>query len=323
MASKNGPNNFDSSPGTLGPVVDNPSSQNWQTVNLKTMESGGDAARLLRECARISAELEPRITSEWTLKRILFFSYELQVRVPEAASEKEKLDLLNHFFFVEKRFERLREANDLADPSDAYRLGRVVASRRGHASILAVIYAFLADCIGIHLDFVDLKPASFLKWNKFSSTMKDESGRPMPRSCYIDITRSGRILSDVDLIATLHSRFQIHSVCHASVLEAYVFETYLCDYLHDLKRVMHAGLCEPELLLFIFSTLISYQPNNLNLVGERALLHRRLGNFKSALADLKRYFAFHERDQAPTELVELYEELVELLERNNPGSPLL
>jgi hypothetical protein len=52
----------------------------------------------------------------------------------------------------------------------------------------------------------------------------------------------------------------------------------------------------------------------LKFVGERALLHRRLGNFKSSLADLKRYFAFHERAKAPADLVALFDEMMRALE---------
>ena len=312
MASKNGPNNTDSSSGATVRTDEAHDGSRWPDANFES-DATGEAARLVRELTRISQELDPRVSADWTLRRLMFFAYELQTRVAPDASEKEKLAILNDFFFIEKKFKRIPELNDLGDPSDAYRIGSVLATRRGSATVLAVVYAFLAERVGISLGFVDLKPASFLKWNKLSH------GKEKIRACYIDITRFGAILSDEELIETLHTRFQIHSVCHASVLEAYIFETYICDYLRDLKRSLAASHCDPEQLLFVHSALISYQPNNLQLLAERALLHRRIGNFKSALADLKRFFAFHERDQAPAEFVSLYEELVELLERNSPS----
>ncbi len=274
----------------------------------------GGTLNLIREFSRVSQELDPTTTQDRIVKRLVFLSYDLQMHVAEGASEHERLSVLNRFFFDTHRFKCSAEPTRLTETCESFRLNRVLADRLGAGSVLSLIYAYLAERIGVRLEFVDLKPASFLKWTEKTSS------KPRPR--YIDMTRSGAILTDDELIETLHTRFKMLSICHANVLEPYAFENYLCDYLHDLKKSLVAS-GDPEHLLFIQDTLISYQPSNLQLLAERALLHRRIGNFKSALSDLKRYFAFHERSKSPVEFVSLYEELTQLLERHKTSIDVL
>lgn len=262
----------------------------------------GGPLNFLRELSRVSHRMDETVPAEWMVKRVQFFAYELQVLIRPGSPERDRLVELNRFFFDAKRFQCIAEPLRLAQPSAAYALNRVLATRSGAATVLAMIYSYLAERIGLTLEFVDLKPTCFLKWN--------DGGR----SRFIDIIRGGSTLSSDELIEMLQTRFQMTTFCNTSLLETYSFETYWTEYLADFRTSCLPD-CDPEKLLFLQNTLIAYQPSNLQLLGERALLHRRLGNFKSALADLKRYFAFHERDKAPPELVRLHEELVQLLDR--------
>ena len=290
---------------------------NQERLTADANRAVGGALNLIREFSRINFELDASVSLDRLVKRVLFLAYELQALIDSGTnsasdttfSERDRLDLLNQFLFKQKSFRCMSEALNTDDPSVVYRLNHILSERAGSATVIALIYAFLAERIGIHLEFVDLKPTSFLKWT--------ERTKSKPRPCYIDIARDGAILSDDELIETLHSRFHFpeSSICNASVLEAFTFETYLCDYLRDLKKSLRRT-GDPEDLLIIQNTLISYQPSDLQLLGERAVLHRRLGNFKSALSDLKRFFAFHEKEKSPPEFVELYDELTQLLERN-------
>lgn len=303
---------------TAGPVA-NPV-WNQERLIADANRAVGGALNLIREFSRINFELDSSVSLERLVKRVLFLAYELQSLIESQPSvefsERDKLALLNQFLFKQKNFRCVTEPLKADDPSVVYRLNHILTERAGSATVIALIYAFLAEKIGIHLEFVDLKPTSFLKWTERTKTK--------PRPCYIDITRDGAILSDDELIEVLHSRFNFpeSSICHASVLEAFTFETYLCDYLKDLKKSL-ARTCDPEDLLIIQNTLISYQPSNLQLLGERAVLHRRIGNFKSALSDLKRFFAFHDKEKSPPEFVDLYEELTQLLERNKVSIEVL
>jgi regulator of sirC expression with transglutaminase-like and TPR domain len=262
----------------------------------------GGVVNLLREVSRISHHLEPSIPAEWMLKRVQFFSYELQTLTRDAHTDQDKLGLLNNFFFSAKNFR--------CTPLGEVRLNRVLAERTGAPQVIELLYAFLAERIGVALDFVDLKPTCFLRWS--------EGGR----SRYIDVTRGGATLSSDELIDTLHTRFSMTTFSNTSLLEVASFESYISDYLVTLKHAIDISH-DPETVLFLQDTLIAYQPSNLQLVGERALLHRRLGNFKNAFTDLKRYFSFHDRSRAPIELCRLLDELTELYERTKSNVEII
>lgn len=263
----------------------------------------GGCHNLVREISRITHEIRTEVPADWMVKRSLFFAYELVSRIEGTESDRDRLALLNHFFFQEKRFQCVANSSTTGDPLALYTFDSVLTTRSGAPTVLALLYAFLSDRIGVSLEFVDLKPTCFLKWT--------DQGR----SRFIDITRAGSTLSSDELIETLHTRFQMTTFCNAGLLETLSFESYLADYLMALKKAM-ATSQEFEKLLFLQNTLISYQPSNLQLLAERALLHRRLGNLKSALSDLKRFFAFHEKEKASPELVKLHDDLVLILERH-------
>jgi len=256
----------------------------------------GGSFNLLREISRISAHYEPGIPAELMTKRVLFLAYELETLTRHLTAQSDKLMALNRFFFETHRFSCVHEPQRLASPSFALRLNKVLSERTGCPNVLELLYAFLAERITVPLEFVDLKPTCFLKWT--------ENGQ----SRYIDITRGGRTLSSDELIETLHTRFRLTGFSNAGLLDACTFEGFISDYVTLLKSLTDP-VYEADRILFLQDILVSYQPSNLQLIGERALLHRRLGHMKRALADLKRYFAFHERDRAPSELVAAFDEL--------------
>lgn len=276
----------------------------WSSDRLRAdvRRAVGGTQNLLREVSRISARLDTAASYERILKRAQFLAYELQSISDMNDTEEERLQTLNQFFFDEKQFRCLPQTE--TDPATSYLLHHVLTRRTGSSIVLALLYAFLAEATGIKLDFVDLDPTCFLRWN--------DNGR----SRFIDITRKGRTLTNDELLETLHSRFKLVSVPPDTVFETRSFESYITDYVMALKRTIDP-VHEPERMLFLQNTLITYQPSELPLVGERAFLHRRLGNFKLALADLKRYFAFHDRARAPLDLVHLYDEMLRLLSPNS------
>jgi|GEM_PF-5373090 len=258
----------------------------------------GGTLNLIREVARLSHELDPEMPIEWMIKRTQFFAYELASCLPESCeSERDRLAFLNRFLFNSKCFKCLTEMAHLTRPSDAFRLSRVLAARAGAPMLLALIYAFLAERVGVTLEFIDFNPAWFLRWS-------DEG-----RSRYIDVTRAGASIGAEDLMAQMTEQYAAHT------FEPLTFDRFMIAYISDLKSTL-AGLdAAPEKKLFLQNALIAYQPSNLQLLTERALLNRQLGNFKTALADLKRYFAFHDRERAPSEVLRLHDELLALLNR--------
>ena len=272
-----------------------------------SQQLSADILKILNEVSRVSHRLEPAVPAEWMLKRVQFLAYELQtfisaVSASDSFLDAEKLSLLNRFFFSEKKFRCVGDTSAHALTLEGLRLNRVLSNRVGAPLVLELIYAYLADGIGLTLEFVDLKPICFLKW------------RGKNQAHYIDLSRSGKTLTNDELIETLSSRFRMTSFSSSQVLEACSATNFTFEYVLSLKQAFGA-MHDPHTLLFLQDTLIGYQPSNLQLVGERAVLHRRLGNLKSALSDLKRYFSFHDKSRAPSELVNLHNELLHLLEQ--------
>jgi regulator of sirC expression with transglutaminase-like and TPR domain len=272
----------------------------------------GGHLNLLREMSRVSAELDSEVQAEWMVKRLLFLSYEFESQLHGLGTltDDEKLQQLNRFLFEKKGFVCQCDPRKLLASYEAFLLSRTLVTRTGAPIVLALIYAFLAERVGVSIDFVDLKPTGQIKYYLRWSKNEDMS----LRSHFIDLSRGGATLTTDELIETLQHRFLDESD-PSNVLETMSFESFLADYLLQLKAAFlpHASV---EKLLFIQNILIAYQPSSLQLLGERALLHRRLGNFRSALTDLKRFFAFVEREKAPIELVKLLDELNRLLERH-------
>ncbi len=271
-----------------------------KTDCLELSQSG--ALRELREMSRLSYELDPSVPTEWMIKRVQFFAYELEASIDDSFTEHRKLSALNVFFFQKKKFQVVADPMLGSEPWSSFVLSHVLTARAGSPTVIALLYSILAKHLSIPLELVDLKPASYLRWV--------DSGRAR----YIDITRGGAACSTDELLEVLHARFQSDSLISANLLESYSPETYLVEYVLELRASLRL-YGDPEKLLYLQNFLISLQPNNFNLLGERAVLHRQIGNFKSALLDLKRYFSFFERERAPEDLVELHDDLVEMLER--------
>ncbi len=260
------------------------------------------ALRELREMSRLSFELDPSVPVEWMIKRVQFFAYELETTVDVSSSEHRRLSALNFFFFEKKKFQALLEPMHGSEPWSAFVLSHVLTARGGSTTVIALLYSILAQHIRIPVELVDLKPARYLRWV--------DNGRAR----YIDIARGGVTCSTDELLEILHAQFQSDSLASANLLESYSPESYLIEYVLELRASLRL-YGDPEKLLFLQNFLISLQPNNFHLLGERAILHRQIGNFKSALLNLKRYFSFFERERAPIDLVDLHDDLVEMLEQ--------
>ncbi|MCM2282699.1 MAG: transglutaminase-like domain-containing protein [Bdellovibrionaceae bacterium] len=266
--------------------------------------------RMLQEVSTISSQLDPTTPPDWIVKRVQFLAYDLRTHTSAQSTPQELCDVLNQYFFHEQGFSAIARLQDLLDPAPALLLHRVLTARAGAPAVLSLIYSFLACQIGLRLEFVDLRPTCFLKFI--------DQGI----SRFIDLTREGHVLSSDDLLESLHTRFHLNAVPASALLDPVPSHRFMTDYLLSLK-VAYVRRGEPAALLLIQNALMNCQPSSLQLLGERALLYRRLGQFKNALADLKRYFSFNDREHAPAELIRAYDELRAQLERHRNTMQIL
>ena len=304
--------------------------------------------RMVKEIDCVATRLDPGVRAEWALKRLRFFSYELHVDAPANTSPRQACEALNHFFFHKNGFAPVtisasdssflgsRAGNSAsssagrsadssvgsslansasssrdphADLAAAYLPHKVLRNRSGAPAALALIYSYLASQIGLPLGLIDLRPACFLKFV--------EDGVPR----FIDICRRGRILTSAEFLESLHLRFDLPSAQASALLKAVPGQRFVNDYLSALKGA-YLSQGAHDSALIVQNALIDQQPSAVRLFGERALLHRQLGDLKNALIDLKRYFVFHERSAAPPELVRVYDELRARLEKSTKAPKL-
>lgn len=220
--------------------------------------------------------------------------YELTASLKSDFTTSQKFDLLNYFFFDLKEFAIPVEPL-FHDPLSLNLLNRVLNARVGSSKTLALIYRYLGEQIGLKFEFVDLQPNCFLKYV--------ENGI----SKFVDLARHGKILSSDELIATLQSRAKTKAEV-ADLCETMSLDEFVINYLSILKNA-YQQRSNLEPLLIVQNWLLEYQPANMMVIGERALLLNHLGHFKNSFADLKRYFSFADRNTAPLELVNLFDEL--------------
>jgi regulator of sirC expression with transglutaminase-like and TPR domain len=107
-------------------------------------------------------------------------------------------------------------------------------------------------------------------------------------------------LSDQELIQVLNRS--------ASNLEVWSAKQLIVQYLELLMHAFQTSQNLP-LLHVIYNLMLQMDDTNTSVLGQRALLRQKLGFNRDALSDLKRYFSFVERTQAPSELQQAWMEL--------------
>jgi regulator of sirC expression with transglutaminase-like and TPR domain len=262
----------------------------------------GGSLNLIREFSRLSFEIDSATSVDWMIRRTQFFAYELQTLIRDENTEREKIALLNAYFFDMKKFRCIEDLSRTRPVLNTVHFGRALVDRSGSPVLIAVLYKYFAEHIGVQLEVVDFHPTRFLRWY--------ENGRAR----FVDILREGDLLSSEQLIECLHDKFSAMDASAHSILEVSRFELILSHYIGDLKTAIGAAEDFAK-LLFLQNTLVSYQPSNVELLAERAFLHRKVGQFKNALSDLKRYFAFYDKARAPRDLVELHDDLLRITGR--------
>lgn len=113
---------------------------------------------LFEAALSIAQDAEPDLNLVAFQAEVDTLAEKLSQRLPEDASDTQKLRMLNHYFYNELGFSG--NVNDYYHPDNSY-LHRVLATRRGIPISLAVLYIELANQIGLKVHGISF-PGHFL-----------------------------------------------------------------------------------------------------------------------------------------------------------------
>ena len=231
----------------------------------------------------------------------------LRDRMPQDASQIQKLRMLNHFFFQEMAF--AGNINNYYDPDNSY-LHRVIATRRGIPISLAVVFIELAQQIGL-----DMKGVSFP--GHFLMKLSVQSGEivldPM----------NGSSLSREELEERLEpylERQQEQEDDDELPLAAYLRAAHPREILARMLRNLKAIFMESQRwqqVLDVQERLVILLPEEVTERRDRGLARANLGLAQAALEDLEAYLALRPHADDAESLRDMLPDLREALRRPN------
>ena len=122
-----------------------------------------------------------------------------------------------------------------------------------------------------------------------TSSRGSATGRSEP--AYIDVARAGRLLSADDCRQLVREMYGRRMAFHDHYLSAVTPRQLLQRLLHNLKgRALQQG--DEERAGRAIELLMAMYPWDLDQVRDRGMLNERLGDYRSALADLEQYVRF-------------------------------
>lgn len=294
----------------------------------------------LREYARVCAAIRGGIrvelketdqrpgihTTEASERRLQFLGWEIEKLIEtHRARFRSASELLNSIFFDELDFQvaiqtsiqtgaqtvthggwpvdagltprRLDASTALFDP--------VLARRCGPPTLISVLYAwtseFVARAFGDECDFQRVDLVSGTPTEVVRVIPKDDRGEVW----LLDLAKRGGRVSELDWAAWCAAATGGFS--RLTWVQGLVKS--LTELFRLIEKMPNLSLDLLSAQLYVLDQIISLQPSETSRWAERAMLNTRRGDSSSALDDLKRFFAFHERDSAPSAIVNLFDDL--------------
>jgi hypothetical protein len=256
-----------------------------------------------------------RSAQDKLLKRLQFLKWEYESFAtdhPQAAPES--VDALFEFFFSRSGF---RMGQNL----DAHLLDTSLADRVVAPPIAAMLLQVLAENCGPVVDVLNLQSGRYLRWKDQLFDLFDQ-GRCLSRDERLELAQDSLATSPAANPTSAANSTPTESASAATPAplrespadlkelsaltpdRAYIL---MLTRLRQLATKLSPSVIECELMLL--DELIRYAPSQIALLAERGVLRSRLQQWQGALDDLNRFFAFHRREDSPTSLVELYEQL--------------
>lgn len=258
-----------------------------------------DSLPLTEAALAIAQDAYPDVDLQGTLAEIDELVLRVKRRLPEGADVRQKVGILNRFFFRELGF--ACNLNDYYDPDNSH-LNVVLKRRRGIPISLAILYLEMASQLDLPVRGVSF-PGHFLL------RVSTPEGDVM-----LDPT-NGHSLSESEMVEMLEPYVAKagESVGRAlrMLLQPATRREIVARMLHNLKST-YLQTERWQRLLGIQQRLVILLPESLEEVRDRGFAYARLDYLRPALEDLERYLG--ERPDAEDATV-VESQLHELLQR--------
>lgn len=202
------------------------------------------------------------------------FAENVREQVPERASVDALVSAIDHELFTVQGFHP--NTSNYSDAENSY-LDRVLAARTGIPITLSLVYMEVSQRVGLRCDGIGY-PGHFIV----------RCGSP-EEPLYVDPFQQGARLDREELLANLRSA-RLGGASPESFLAAVTRRQLLQRMLNNLHMIFRDAR-DLTRWRMVVELLLVIEPWNAALVGERGMLHYRLGAPADALLDLERYVA--------------------------------
>lgn len=235
---------------------------------------------LVEAAAAIAQDDDPGLDTQAVLAKIDGLAERLKRRVPADAGPRQRLRVLNHFFFQELGF--AGNVNNYYDPGNSL-LSTVLETRRGIPITLAVLYIELATQVGLTANGVSF-PGHFLVKLRLSEgemVIDPFTGQSLSREqldeLLVPYRRSQGLVGDFEVPLGLF-------------LQAAPARDVLARMLRNLKEIHRAASDWPRLLA-VLNRLVILLPQVWEERRDRGLVQAELGALGAASHDLAEYLS--------------------------------
>jgi regulator of sirC expression with transglutaminase-like and TPR domain len=263
-----------------------------------------DASLPLVEAAvAIAQDEHPGLDTQAVLGQIDALAERLKRRVPADAGSRQRLRVLNHFFFKELGFSG--NVNNYYDPSNSL-LSTVLETRRGIPITLAVLYIELATQIGLAARGVSF-PGHFLIKLRLSEgevVIDPFTGQSLSRE------QLDELLMPYRQSQGLTGDFEVPL---GLFLQAAPARDVLARMLRNLKEIYRSTQDWPRLLA-VLNRLVVLLPQAWEERRDRGIVLAEMGEVDGAMLDLAEYLAHSPK---ATDRTAIGERLLALRERGS------
>lgn len=263
--------------------------------------------------ARISTSL--RSTADRSLasgdadRRFLFFRWEVEALIARRIeTSNSSIELLNSVFFGDLGFRCSGTPTSRGSDRPIPMLETVLARRTGPSSLIAILYAWTGELVVKGL-LEQNRRSEFVRVELVQCT-PTEVVRLIPQQdrgevWLVDISSSGSAIDEStwsEWCSSSDDGFQRLTWAQGMIRS-------LTDLFHSFDGGTALTVESLTSQLFVLDQIMALQPSDTRRWADRARLNARRGDNSGALDDLKRFFAFHDRDTAPPPIVALYDTL--------------